>query len=74
VRADQGAIAIHGAVIPDLIGDCVAVHLGNIDRVRRASVRYPADPRYRHIAHTGICWLNPDRDHVTHTDIDSELV
>lgn len=73
-RADQGVIAIHGAIVPDLVGDCVAVRLGNMDRIIHASVRHPSDPSHRYTAHTRIRHANPDRDHVTHADIGSELV
>ena len=73
-RVGQGDIVIRGTGVPDLLGDCLALRLGKLDRPGRTVSVYPPDPSYRNTAHThGICWLNPDRDHTPMADIGGEL-
>jgi hypothetical protein len=68
----MGGIAIHGNGVPDLVGDCLAVRLGNLDPFGHNSDTCPPDPRgdgrrdrdqirvrtgdSGHVEHTGCIW------------------
>jgi hypothetical protein len=43
-RADMTPIVIHGNGVPDLVGDCLAVRLGNLDPFGRNPHTCPPDP------------------------------
>jgi hypothetical protein len=73
-RAEATGVVIRGNGLADLVGDCIAVHIGNLDRVGRTIAGYPPDPRYRHTTHTRTSSrVNPDRYHTAMADIGPEM-
>jgi hypothetical protein len=60
-RADHRHIEILGVGVADLVGDCISLRIGKLDRVGRAVATYPPDPSDWHAAYSGTRWINPDR-------------